>query len=572
MKTLHKLKEKVNFINNDFYVFDTETNGLRAKPDAFIFGVVYGYSYTKVIYSVEDFKKEFENERYRNKKVFAHHAEYDLNVIYENIYNLDNKAIFNGKFISASNGNCFFADSLNILLTSVKKIGTILGIEKKEIEHEYTLGEVKEITKKMIDYCIRDCQIVFDALCLIFEMVGSVRITLAGLSMDYYRRKFQPFHLDYNEKLCEYFFKSYYGGRTEAFKIGKTTAYAIDINSMYPYAMREAVFPNPKNLKHITNICKDIFIKKYLYDYEGCALLKVKHKESYFGFLPYRKDNKLIFPTGTFEGWYNLNELRFAIDNNMVEIIEVNELIFGNKMKSPLIDYVDFNYKKRQETDNEFYRYFYKIMLNSLYGKFGQKLNTEYIYIHNIEEQIEEIQKYQLNKTLIKIIPFNSDRVDCFIEVKSKKNELLYNSIPLISSYITSYARVYLLKYLLKYYGNIPVYCDTDSIFLEKLPEIKNNNNLGGWKIENKLITEVRGLKNYSYIYNEINYDKIKGVPKNAKKIEKNKFIYKSLVKTREALARNIEVGIQVEREKILSGKYDKRIVLNNGETLAIKL
>ena len=58
MKTLHRLNRK-NKLLNDFYVFDTETKGLRAKPDAFIFGVVYGWDYQKVIYSVKDFIKEF---------------------------------------------------------------------------------------------------------------------------------------------------------------------------------------------------------------------------------------------------------------------------------------------------------------------------------------------------------------------------------------------------------------------------------------------------------------------------------------------------------------------------------
>ena len=68
--------------------------------DAFIFGVVYGYEYTKVIYSVKEFQDEFKQKRYSKKKVFAHNAEYDLNVLYDNIYELDKKAIFNGKFIS----------------------------------------------------------------------------------------------------------------------------------------------------------------------------------------------------------------------------------------------------------------------------------------------------------------------------------------------------------------------------------------------------------------------------------------------------------------------------------------
>ncbi len=112
----------------DFFVFDTETRGLRGKSDAFIFGVVYGYNYKNVIYTVDDFKKEFLKPMYKDKKVFAHNAEYDLGVIYDNIYAFDPKAIFNGKFICATNGNCLFADSGNIFpKTSVEKLGKMLS-------------------------------------------------------------------------------------------------------------------------------------------------------------------------------------------------------------------------------------------------------------------------------------------------------------------------------------------------------------------------------------------------------------------------------------------------------------
>lgn len=44
-------------IRQEFYVFDTETTKLEPIPENFVFGVIYGWNYRKVIYSVEDFKK-----------------------------------------------------------------------------------------------------------------------------------------------------------------------------------------------------------------------------------------------------------------------------------------------------------------------------------------------------------------------------------------------------------------------------------------------------------------------------------------------------------------------------------
>ena len=83
-QTLFKLRPTVT-IQSDFYVFDTETRGLRAKQDAFIFGAIYGHNFVKVLYSVNDFQNEFLEPRYKDKKVFAHNAEYDLFVIYDKI-------------------------------------------------------------------------------------------------------------------------------------------------------------------------------------------------------------------------------------------------------------------------------------------------------------------------------------------------------------------------------------------------------------------------------------------------------------------------------------------------------
>jgi hypothetical protein len=571
MKQLHPLKQREKLFT-DFYVFDTETRGLRAKSDAFIFGVVFGNEYQKVIHSVKEFQAEFKDKRYYKKKVFAHNAEYDLNVIYDNIYELDKKAIFNGKFICCSNDNCLFADSLNIYPASVKEIGRISGLEKMEIEKEYITGNVKgKVTKQMINYCIRDCEIVYNALYYIFSLVGSIKITLAGLSLDYFRRHFLKETIEYNEFLNKYFFNSYFGGRTEAFYIGKIQAICFDKNSMYPFAMKYANFPNPKTLRRVAFLNVNIFLKKYLKFYEGVAHVKVKHENTYYGFLPYKKDGKLLFPVGTFTGWYNFNELRFALEQKAITIIRVMDVIYSEPILSPFIEYVDTLYNRRKATQNELEKTVLKLLLNSLYGKFAQRIKSEMIYIKDIEKEIGILEEYEKKKMLLRIVPFNAERLDCFIEVKSNKG-FLYNTIPVYSSYITSFARVELLKFLIKYHNEKPVYCDTDSIFFAGSPNIKDSTELGQWKKENKIVTEIRGLKNYSYISNGLTNDKIKGVPKNAEKKGENLYSYSTLIKTRESINRNVESGIETKRTKQLTLRYDKRIVHKDGETQPIIL
>ncbi len=570
MKNLHKLKTKEKFFEREFFVFDTETTPFKlGEKCTFIFGVVYGYDYQKVIYSREEFIQEFKNKRYLKKKVFAHNAEFDLNVLYDNIFQLDGEAIFNGsRFICCSNQVCTFADSMNIFPTSVKKIGNMIGMSKKELSKEF--WEKSDITANDITYCIRDCEIIYHALLEIFNKVNNVKITLAGLSLDLFRRFYQKFNIEYNDKLCNKFFNSYYGGRCEAFYIGKTNATVYDINSMYPYAMVNCKFPNPKFLKHKENVNVQLFIEKYLSNYEGIIFCRVKHMESYFGYLPVRHNDKLLFPSGNLRGYWNFNEIRYALRKSIIEISEITEIIYGEPIESPFIEYVNECYRLRF-LGNDFNAYLYKNFANTLYGKFAQKVNSEQIYIADMTADYEIIETHKKSGKLKSIKTFNEFRNDCFLEIVADRIKYMINTIPLFSSYITSFARVLLLQKMIKYKDFNPLYCDTDSVFFGIDPKIENSKLLGEFKKEEKVITKINGLKNYDYICEDKVISKIKGIPKKAIFIDEH-YEYETLVKTKEGLRRNIESGTTVLRKKKLIGRYEKRNVLPSGETTIISI
>lgn len=601
VRRLYTLKPKVKILT-DFFVFDTETGTklndqikweLRGRPENFIFGCIVGHNFRKVIHDLDELKKEFLDSRYKNKYVFAHNAEYDLNVLYGNIYAIDPTAIFNGKFITATNGNCKFADSLNIFQTSVKKLGEMMGLEKIGMASgSYKSSNWKNIEEKNRDIngCFRDCEIVYEALIRIFEDSGDIKITQASLSMTYYRRFHQPFIIEHNSN-TSYFWDSYYGGRTEALKLGKTHAHVIDANSMYPYWMKQSVFPNPRNLKLEKNIDPDYLIKNILPFFEGCVYCKVTHTDNWIGYLPYRNNDKLIFPVGTFSGCWNFPEIRYALEMGVIKIESVSKVVYAERMKtSPFKSYVDTLYAKRVISLNDFEIYRIKIFMNSLYGKFAQRINEETIYIPDMEKDFDIIQDYQRKGLFIKLIPFNSERLDCFLVIKSQRGMNISYSIPSFSSYITSNARVHLLKQVNAMQNNRPVYMDTDSIFFELMPNVFNSSKeLGGWKLEQKIVTEIRGLKNYKYI--DLEKDKkvihrLKGVPslsneiiifdghefKKSEKLTEKDYRYFNLIKTKESLRRNLEPGILTKRTKHVSEVYDKRIVTNEGETKPITI
>ncbi|HUS49606.1 MAG TPA: DNA polymerase [Candidatus Paceibacterota bacterium] len=575
MRYLKKVrnKKRIEDIKNDFFVFDVETTKLEPIEKNFVFGVIYGYKFKKVIYSVENFKKEFNHSRYKGKIIFAHNAEFDLLTIFGNIYDcLDNKAIFNGKFISAKLNKVTFADSLNIFPFSLKKIGETIGIKK--FENEKISGEkltTKNITSQDIRYCTRDCKIIFNALLGIFESIGVIKITLASLSMYHFRNQFLTENITFSE-LTDEFYESYYGGRTEVFKLGKCKAKCYDINQLYSHIMSYLKFPDIRVLKKETKV--DVKYLMYcLKYYEGLAKIKVKHKEVYFGFLPYRTD-KLLFPVGIYTTIINFNEIRFALKYEAIEILECEYIVYAPSMETPFKEFIKYHYDNRllaiSEKD-DLKNFIHKYIPHSLYGRWAMRMKYETTYYnmipYEIIEELEKTEKFHILKT------FSEVREDCFLITENEKFINSFFAVPTFSSYITSEARIILLKGLLDNEKNGVLYCDTDSIFIEQSFTGKISNLLGDWKLEEKNITEIRGLKNYVYINEKgETLEAIKGVSKNAKKVGKNIYESKQYFKTKESLRRNVEAGTEKTVRKKISGKYDKRIVLKDGNTKSIEL
>ena len=603
------LKDKSK-IKNKFFVFDVETTKLEPQPKNFVFGVIYGYNFTKVIKTIKDFKKEFKKHKYENCYFFAHNAEFDLSTIFGNIITkIDSKAVFNGKFICCNynqrtseifnkktntfeitkKGGITFADSLNIYPAKLEDIGKLIDLPK--LENRKVINNTLQknnINQEDIKYCIRDCEIIYNALLEIFENVGAIKLTIASLSMYKFRSIFLKNSIIYSE-LTDQFYDSYYGGRNEVFKIGETISNVYDINSLYPYSML-GNFPNVKNLKKESRIDLKYFFFA-LQRYEGLANVEIEHLDNYFGYLPYKyqtptNKTKLIFPIGNFEGIYNFNELRFAIKSGLIKIKKVNYIIYSNSEASIFKDFVNTIFNQRKEASSKLEKTILKLILNSNYGKWAQRIKFEKEYFQDIPfELIEELKQ---TEKFVELQLFNINRNDCFVISKKDKFKNSFFAVPTYSSYTTSYARIELLKNLIANQNNGVVYCDTDSIFLEKSFLGSIGNNLGQFKQEKKLITHIKGLKHYTYFDLDLKLDKefpvyflgnylkeketLKGVSKNSIRISKNQYKKLEYYKTLESLQNGKETGSKKVVIKTISGKYDKRIILPNGQTKPIKL
>lgn len=559
--------KKLGKKSKEFYVFDVETgevdnNGnihymLSARPEHFIFGVVYGKNYYRVITTVESFRREFKKKRYKNKIVYAHNAEYDLSCIFDNIYKADPTAIFNGKFICMSNKNCSFADSYNILPTSVRNLGELLGIPKQELGKNLKSHVTKIDTD--IAYCTRDCEIVYKSLEKIFEEIEP-SFTIGSLSLKLFRKKYLKETVKINS-FNDDFFSAYYGGRTEAFYLGECNGKVYDINSAYPWAMANGSFINPSTIKSVS----PTFLQKYLADekYNGMASVIVEVDDEY-PVLPFRHDGKLIFPCGKFSGEYMLSELRYALKNSNTKIIECDSLLVSRVIQSPFTEFVSDIYTKRNASTNEFEKYYLKLFLNNLYGKLVQRSKEAYMYCANELDAMKHIRQKKIKHAELR-------KVHGGYFLVYEQNKFFDHVIPAWGAEITARVRIKLHE-AIKNNSKKILYCDTDSIFTNGKAKIKLSSDLGGWKLEGKRIKEIRALKDYVFYKEDGELaQKLKGVKKDAVPYDEygNVFVYKRMIKTRESFARkdNLPPGTFIDQTKFISGDYKKRQILKGGKT-----
>ncbi|MFH7836177.1 MAG: DNA polymerase, partial [Candidatus Aenigmatarchaeota archaeon] len=186
-------------------------------------------------------------------------------------------------------------------LNSIAK--EIIGKEKDEIDiMKYVNKEnlTKEELETLSKYCLKDSQLVAEIVIFLNENLFkkyAFGLTISSVAFDTYRKYFlKDIYIHKFEKVKEIERQSYYGGRTECFKIGNFNekVYIYDINSLYP-SQYSNLLPS-----QFVGMFKNISVNelfKLMNEYLVIAKVKVNITENK---LPYRMNNKLIFPIGKF--------------------------------------------------------------------------------------------------------------------------------------------------------------------------------------------------------------------------------------------------------------------------------
>jgi hypothetical protein len=174
-----------------------------------------------------------------------------------------------------------------------------------------------------------------------------------------------------SELIDEAFRCAYFGGRIEALRLGAFNegVYAYDINSAYPSAML-----------HLSAIGPEIDLA-FEYEREEPFSVWLLHwdlpEKTHIGPLPYRtKNGRIYFPRNGY-GWYWQPEVKWLMHHHSKYVRIEKGLIFKPTPAS-INDIIPEYYAKRlalKKIGDES-QYILKILLNSIYGKFAQKIGA----------------------------------------------------------------------------------------------------------------------------------------------------------------------------------------------------
>jgi hypothetical protein len=550
----------------DVLAFDIEGSG---EPDGFACGALVG----DVVYSfftdrVQMFKAilEYADDGYR---IFSHNLQYDLPVLEGDDFPSGSLVFSRYNLLWASyrrgRRKVRLYDSQNLFPRyRVSSLGALVGTPKGELPEgllrRLARGEGwssflrpdQELIRK---YCARDAQIVYLAVSLLQDVVlsmgGQLAATLAGVSMDIYRRRYHKWPWKSMGPATNQMARgAYYGGRVENFAVGEVEHVNMyDVTSLYPAVQSVVDFPHPNH----TRLEMGPGCKAALASWAGVCRATVEVKESFIPPLPYRSASRLFFPFGEITGEWTLLELRRALASG-VRLRSIDWVLGSPVTFNPFGEWVHTLFGVRQAylQEGKPQANLVKLILNSLYGRFG--LNPEGGLYELVRmdgdfdfEAHPGYVSHALNGHLFAYTQMPVTRYPDYVNV-------------LFAAQVAAGGRSVLLDQL-EAQGEDAIYCDTDSIITRGT--IATGDGLGDWRpqmIDGK--ADLIGPKEYAAFnrYMEAIYH-AKGIPERVAKeyFETGAARFFRALPIREAIARGKNPSVWVETYKARRHVVPKR-------------
>jgi hypothetical protein len=548
--TIVKCKE----LTNKFLTLDLETRTIDGILSPYCVGIFDGKNsssfYLSKFKSADEMMKSailsLMKPKYKGYNVYIHNgSSFDLIFLLRIITQLGAKVeplIKDGKFINIklswkryideNNHEKFryhinFRDSFLILPSSLRKLSKAFNVENKghfpfrfvnnpaidlnyvgptpdfslfdgisSMEYNSLISNNWNLREETIKYCILDCVVLHQVLSKFNDLIfnkWNLNIhrfpTLSSIAFAIFRTHYLGNHYipRLGGQIYDFIKQSYTGGRVDVIKPQGKDLYYYDVNSLYPTVYSSRPMPVGKPTYFEGDIIRHI---PNAFGFFECLIEAPKdlHIPILQTHVNTASGMRTIAPLGNWTDVLFSEEMKLALSYGykitVLKGYTFEKALVFDKYASDL-----FEIKQSHAPSDPMYL-ISKLLLNSLYGRFGMSLDLishEVIdnrklpsLIGKAKEHMMDIIDLNNGKSIIsKISKKSSKEIDC-------DNANMNVSIG-IASAITSYARIFMTQFLQNNDYNV-YYTDTDSIVTDKAIDSKHiGSKLGQMKLEYKI-------------------------------------------------------------------------------------
>lgn len=293
--------------------------------------------------------------------------------------------------------------------------------------------------------------------------IGELPMTIASLAMRLFRSSMNDnIMTTWNEKLKVLERSAYRGGRVSCFETGQHNVRIDDINSLYPSVMHDAIVPASYRGGFVTEYSGKLGV------YTG------SFEQTNRNYPPLLYDSETNDFSYSGSGTFMTPEIDELVSRGGIFKCSTGYVYHDtqNLFQTFISNWWSVRQKAIENNDTAS-AFISKILMNSLYGKFGQKETSTSCKLLTSEQQKNMLKRGT---------PFSSHGDYSLVETPTHSEHTFVG----IAACITSYARVQLYRLMCDVvdHGGRVVYVDTDSVHYVAEDSLELSKNLGGLKEE----------------------------------------------------------------------------------------
>ena len=378
-------------------------------------------------------------------------------------------------------------DSYRLLPESLAKLTKSFAVahQKLDINDQLHHDLAESDPFRFREYCVHDVlglqEVLYSFWTMLYRLVGSIGelpMTLPALAMRLWRMTLDgDMMTPGTRKLKDLERRAYSGGRTECFRVGRTSEVNVyDVNSLYPAVMQEIRVPTSYRGGWTRT-----------YDPDRLGLYDVEFTQHNRDAKPVLRDEESQEFCYQGAGVYTTVELDLL--REVGGDFRVKEGYVFLRSRNLFADFITKWYGIRQDAQRKGdtgLSYVCKILMNSLYGKFGQKEEGWTLYLLPRTELLQRIRRGDEIKEMGEFV----------LIMEERHNETTFVSI---AAYITAAARSVLYGFIheAESRGGYVWYCDTDSVHVSGAV-LPTSDDLGAVKHEYTGSASYAGKKLYA--------------------------------------------------------------------------